>query len=56
MQFSDQVFSVSQPLVFKFGEKKMLSMTVREIEGLYAVLVDTQVAATCSTTLQLKSI
>ncbi|XP_064646424.1 vesicle-fusing ATPase-like isoform X2 [Lineus longissimus] len=32
MQFPDQVFSVGQPLVFKFMEKKMISLVVREIE------------------------
>ena len=32
-QFPQQAFSVGQELVFSFMEKKVLSVTIRELEG-----------------------
>ncbi len=34
MQFPKQAFSVGQQLVFQFQDKKMLMLTVKEMEGL----------------------
>ncbi len=34
MQFPKQAFSVGQQLVFQFLDKKMLMLTVKEMEGL----------------------
>lgn len=32
-QFTKQCFTVGQPIVFKFQDKKALSLTIKEIEG-----------------------
>ena len=35
IQFSNQVFTVGQQLAFSFQEKKVLSLFVKNLEGMY---------------------
>lgn len=37
-QFAKHGYTIGQPLVFKFQDKKTLSLTVKEIEGMYTII------------------